>query len=300
MPVNEKDTKYARWLNGNLSPEELEALQSSGEQEDLEKIIRIVDDIDLPEYDVESAYSQFKSNRPQKKSKVRVLNTRWVMGIAASVLLIIAAIFLLRNQPKLLEAANQTNQTFAFSDGSDVILNDGSNIQFDEKKWAENRVVELTGEAFFSVESGGSFLVKTKNGTVEVLGTQFNVRSWGDKLYVECYEGKVRVKDGNESSELTRNQSVSIVDGQMTESEIIHQKPLWSTGASRFYNESLNEVFAELERQFDIKVNGQNINRTFEGVFTHSDLETALREICQPLGLKFTILEDRKSVSISE
>lgn len=300
MPSNEKDTKYARWLSGELSPEELEALQKSGELEDLTNIVRAVDDMALPAYDVEAAYGQLKANRSPRVAKVRRLNARWVMGLAASFLILAVAVFLLRNQTESIEAAPTTNELFAFSDGSNVILNDGSSIQFDEKNWAENREIELTGEAFFSVESGGSFVVKTKNGTVEVLGTEFNVRAWGDQFYVECYEGRVRVNSGNQSTELTQNQAVDISNGSMQESEITHQQPLWSTGVSRFYNERLTEVFAELERQFDVKVSSQTINRSFEGVFSHRDLETALREICQPLGLTFTISADKKSVTISE
>ena len=254
----------------------------------------------LPEYDVEAAYGHFKSKPREKTAKVRSLNTRWVIRIAASVLLIVAAVFLLRNQTETIEAALKTNQTFAFSDGSNLILNDGSSIRFDEKNWAENRVVELTGEAFFEVEPGGSFLVKTKNGTVEVLGTKFNVRAWGNKFYVECYEGKVRVNSGGRITELTQNQSVIISNEEITEAEITHQKPLWSTGSSRFYNENINEVFGELERQFDVKVNAPKMNRVFEGIFTHGNLETALREICRPLKLEFTISEDGKSVSVSQ
>ena len=300
MPDNEKDIKYARWLNGELSPKELDALQKSGELEDLENIIQTVDDMALPEYNVEAAYSQFKSNRPAKTAKVRRLNTRWVMGIAASLLVIVVAVFLLRNQTESIEAAPTKNQSFAFSDGSNVILNDGSNIQFDEGNWSENRVVELTGEAFFSVESGKSFLVKTTNGTVEVLGTEFNVRAWGDKLYVECYEGKVRIKGGNDSKEITQNESVNLVGTQLDKGEITHSRPLWSTGTSRFYGEDISEVFAELERQFNIKINSSVRNQPFEGIFTHKDLETAVREICVPSELNYSISEDKKSVTISE
>lgn len=300
MPDNEENTKYARWLNGELSPKELESLRKSGELEQLENIVRTVEDMTLPNYDVEAAYGQFNSDRSVKTAKVRMLNPRGIMRIAASLLLIVVAVFLLRNQTETIEAVPKTNQTFAFSDGSNVILNDGSSIRFDEKNWAENRVVELTGEAFFNVETGGSFLVKTKNGTVEVLGTEFNVRAWGNQFYVECYEGKVRVSSNGKFSELAQNQSINITTGQMTETEIAHQKPLWSTGTSRFYNENINEVFEELERQFDVKVNAPKINRVFEGIFTHDNLERALREICRPLKLKFTISEDGKSVSISQ
>ena len=57
-----------------------------------------------------------------------------------------------------------------FIDNSRVILNDGSSIKYDERKWGSERMVELKGEAFFEVEAGQLFQVETINGVVQVFG----------------------------------------------------------------------------------------------------------------------------------
>ncbi len=300
--MSEKDTLYARWLSGKISTEELEQLQKSGELQDLEKIIKAADDFTLPSYDTKQGYEHFKNNRQKKPAKVRRMNPLWIVGIAASLLLLITAWFLFfNNTNQQIIAKNGMNQDFRFEDGSNIVLNDGSSIFYNKGNWQEQRAVELEGEALFHVQKGKPFIVNTPNGKIEVLGTSFNVRAWGSNLYVECYHGKVRVTSKNQSAILSQNQSVNVVDGQMkTEQNIKHEKPLWSTGNSRFYEEDIQEVLAEIERQFDVKVNFKIANRSFSGAFRHDDLESALNNICKPLGIDYTISTDKKTVTIGE
>lgn len=298
--MNEKDTRYAKWLNGELDSSELERLQQSGELEELESIINVVDDLTLPNYNLEGAYQQFKSRHSAKEVKVVNLRRRkWAIGVAASLLLLVATLFLLNNSEQRVFAENNTTQEHTFIDGSSVVLNDGSAIRFDKNKWNAQRNVHLTGEAFFTVEKGNSFVVQTPNGQVEVLGTGFNVRAWGKKLYVECYHGKVRVKYNDQEAVLTKNESVNVSNGKMeAKGRFIHEEPLWSKGISRFNNENLNEVFAELERQYGVTVNTGALNRVFSGSFQHDDLKEAVNHICKPLGLQYTISDDGKVVFI--
>ena len=159
--------------------------------------------------------------------------------------------------------------------------------------------VIASGEAFFDVEGGSPFMVQTVNGTVEVLGTQFNVRAWGDQIQVECYEGKVGVTKGSQTSILERNDAVRISDKVETYA-ITHTQPMWETGSSRFYNENLVQVFEELERQFTVEVTNLVLNRTFTGIFTHQDLELALQEVCTPLKLTYELSADGKKVTITD
>lgn len=300
-----KDTLYARWLAGDLSPEEEQTLQASGELEELEAIINTADNLALPKYDTTDGFAQFKAKKmPPKTAKVRSLNTRriWPMiAAAASVLLLIyVGNLLLNSGPESIESGNLANLTHRFVDQTTVVLNDGSKLEYDESNWKQARSVKLKGEALFTVKKGNAFTVNTPNGTVEVLGTSFNVRAWGDKLHVECYEGKVRVRQNNQETILTPNQAVNVVNGQMKEQTITHQKPLWSTGNSRFYEEQLSTVFEELERQYDVKVNRSKIERPFSGNFQHDNLEAALNNICKPMGLKFEIAADGKTIEIKE
>lgn len=70
------------------------------------------------------------------------------------------------------------------SDGTEVILNAGSNLRFPVVFSLENRMVELNGEAYFKVKkSEKPFIVKTEEGEVKVYGTEFNVKSVGSGIF---------------------------------------------------------------------------------------------------------------------
>ena len=298
--MNEKDTLYARWLSGDLSPDELEKLKASGELEELETIIKVMDQATLPAYDLDGAYNQFKTSHPVKSAKVRSINRTFVLGIAAGIALLIAAFFLFRNPTKELYAQNKSTLEHKFQDGSEVVLNDGSTLRYKPGDWVEARTMELEGEAYFKVVKGNSFIVNIPNGQVEVLGTSFNVRARNKGLRVECFTGKVKVKGpAQDSIILTKGQAVVLKGGKLQDAVLEHQTPLWTQGTSRFYEEDLQTVFQELERQYDISVTAPSINKKFSGEFNHDALGKALLKICTPHNLEYKVSEDGKSVIIT-
>lgn len=72
-------------------------------------------------------------------------------------------------------------------------------------------------------------------------------------------------------------------------------------GESRFADVPVYEVFAELERQYNITIQASDFaGRRFSGVFIHNDLPYALRMVCEPLGLGYSIENDGRNVVISQ
>ena len=286
-----KDTLFARWLSGELTQEEQQQLQKGEALGDLEAIVKATDDLQLPKYDAEAAYAQFKKKQPiasKPTANVRSINIRLLLAVAATFAIVIVGYQLWDNRAVVSTAQMASTLHHTLPDQSEILLNDGSSIKYERSTWEANRTVALIGEAYFQVQKGSTFQVKTAKGIVEVLGTQFNVRAWGDKLHVECYEGSVRVTSRQQATTLTANQSVNVVNGQMGELEPLnHQQPLWSTGNSRFHEENINQVFAELERQYNVTVEAPTMNRPFSGSFRHDDLESALRAICLPMQLEY-------------
>ena len=296
-----KDTLYARWLSGELSKEEQQQLEGSAELADLEAIVGTADQLALPKYDAEAAYSQLKKNNPSKTAKVRSLNIREIMAVAAGLAILVFVTYFWNKGEIVTTAPLAKTSIHALPDQSRVVLNDGSSIKYVKDKWTTERNIQLVGEAFFNVQKGSSFQVQTANGIIEVLGTKFNVRAWGDKLHVECYEGSVKVSNQQQEITLKINQSVNVVRGRMEEKQSIsHQQPLWSTGNSRFYKENINEVLAELERQYAVKINAPIMSRLFNGTFRHDDLEGALKAICKPMQLTYEIDGTGRLITIEE
>jgi transmembrane sensor len=85
-------------------------------------------------------------------------------------------------------------------DGSEMVLNANSSIRF-KNKWgsSEYRKVWLEGEAFFLIDhkiNSQKFQVITKQLSVEVIGTEFNVNTRRSSTKVVLNTGKVKLKDG--------------------------------------------------------------------------------------------------------
>ena len=110
-----------------------------------------------------------------------------------------------------LMSTNEISHTTAFGeqkiielpDGSLVTMNSKSTIEFNPDSWESNRILNLSGEAYFKVKKGSQFTVNTTNGNVVVLGTEFNVNSSHNFFEVICYEGKVKVEKNHKDYILT-------------------------------------------------------------------------------------------------
>ncbi len=98
-------------------------------------------------------------------------------------------------------------------DLSQVKLNAQSRLTFNKKSWNKKREVVLDGEAYFKVAKGSKFSVITKDGTVTVLGTQFNVKHRDNYFEVVCFEGSVGVEYKESSVTLKPGYSFLIIDG---------------------------------------------------------------------------------------
>jgi hypothetical protein len=70
-------------------------------------------------------------------------------------------------------------------DGTSVWLNASTSITYPTVFNSESREVQINGEAYFEVkkDSRRPFLVRTKNTTVRVLGTYFNVNAYGKQQH---------------------------------------------------------------------------------------------------------------------
>lgn len=297
--MDKKDTLYARMLSGDLRQSEIDALKASGEWDELEKILKYTSELELPEYDKERTILNLKSSLKEKNTSNPKIHIYWKLSIAASFILLIASYFFLKTDMQSVEAAYGSTKVYQFADNSSLTLNDGSSIKFNEKKWDQQRMIELTGEAMFQVQKGKPFIVQTKMGAVEVLGTSFNVRNWGEKLTVDCYTGKVKVSSQNQEFILTKGESVEIFTeqkGKMT--TFSKQAPHWTNSISKFNKEKLNIVFEELERQYNIKISSPIFDTFFTGSITHTSLERALYQSCTPMGLSYKIDADQKNVTI--
>ncbi|MCF6185707.1 MAG: FecR domain-containing protein, partial [Bacteroidales bacterium] len=82
-------------------------------------------------------------------------------SIAAMLVFFVGFYSLLGNDAILNTAGFGEHKTLALLDGSQVILNSKSGLNYSKKDWKKNRDVYLNGEAFFEIKKGSKFNVKT-------------------------------------------------------------------------------------------------------------------------------------------
>jgi len=131
------------------------------------------------------------------------LRHAWKYAAAVLVIAGLTSLWLIqqhyRFEPRSWSAATRLGEVKRawLPDSSLVVMNAGSRLLYTEK---ENRVREvwLDGEAYFHVRhTGGNnrFIVHTYDKlSVEVLGTQFNVNSFGDKTTVVLEKGEISLQ----------------------------------------------------------------------------------------------------------
>lgn len=298
--MTDEETLYARYLSGELSPEEIKQLDQNGDREKLEKIIAMTDRFRLPEVDKSSGFKKLIAEKKNPPAKVIKMSStfRWISGIAAALLVALGIYHFTGDTLVELHTTYATTVHHDLPAGSIMMLNAGSQASYDQANWDNSRTIRLHGEAFFDVKQGARFEVITDLGTVQVLGTEFNVRTQGNILSVECYEGKVLITADTLQRIISAQQGIQIRNTtQMDEYTLDQVIPGWRKGRSIFRNAPIQEVLQELERQFDITVSSDITDMNFRGSFDNKNLEYAVNEIAQPLGIKATISPDGKKVT---
>lgn len=150
-------------------------------------------------------------------------------------------------------------------DGTKVLLNSDSKIKYPVKfiKGKKRQVELLYGEAFFDVSSsknnnGSEFIVSTKTQKINVLGTKFNVKSYGgdDVITTTLVEGKVKVENGENQILLFPNQQ-SKVDSNSAIIDVsdvdVFQQISWINGLFSFNDTSLEDIMHTLSRWYDLE-----------------------------------------------
>ena len=238
---------------------------------------------------IESSTDAKEVTLQQSTDNVRKLWRRSFIGIAASVAVLLAAVFLMSDNMEIITPFGE-NMVYTLPDNSKVSINAGTELSFDKNRWEANRKVNLNGEAFFEVEKGSKFTVVTNNGNVQVLGTKFNVYSRGDSFKVKCTEGRVEVTSANSREVLNAGDVVELSD-QTLEKIPFQAKIDWRQKSYSYRQAQLGEVFDEIERQFDVDIIVDDSVRgmSFTGPLETKDINKALYMVTWPMSLDFNV-----------
>ena len=289
-----QENYLAKWLNNELSEEEVAKFKESKEYASYKKLRDVTDTLTAPEFDMDKAWNNLNKRKSLQETKVIKLNPfKKYLGIAAAIVLVFTASYLYyANLNEKVYTQYAERAEVVLPDASEIKLNADSKISYSKKNWDNKRDVALDGEAFFKVAKGKRFTVTTDNGTVTVLGTQFNVENREDYFEVACYEGLVSVQHNNEKIKLPAGNSLIVVKGERRTMEIPKNgEPSWLSNESSFKSIPLKFVLDEFKRQFNMEISTQNIDtdQFFTGSFSNTDRDLALKSISAPSQIKFKL-----------
>jgi ferric-dicitrate binding protein FerR (iron transport regulator) len=299
-----QENYLAKWLNNELTEEELAVFKKSDEYTSYQRILEASKTMEAPSFDVENALQAMKNKRILQEPKVVQLKPfrRFLKVAAAVTIIMVGSYFYLSTLNENITTQFAENKEVILPDSSEIIMNADSKIAYSKKKWDTERNVSLNGEAFFKVAKGERFTVTTDHGTVAVLGTQFNVEGREGFFEVTCFEGLVSVTYKGSETKLPAGTSFMVVEGEIVPAEEPKNlNPSWMDNESTFKSIPLKYVLDEFQRQHNVKVKTQNIDlgKLFTGTFSNTNTDLALQSISVPSRIKFK-LEGNKVLFYAE
>jgi transmembrane sensor len=235
------------------------------------------------------------------ESKSRQLVPVW-MRIAAAAVLVIALTIpaFMRFYYRSVNCPAGRHSTVLLPDGSTIIMNASSTINYHPFWWKFSREVNLKGEAFFKVQKGIKFEVVSNLGKTSVLGTSFNIYARNSEYKVACFTGIVKVVPRNNTEThnqvvvLRPNDKATLTPGgsfTVERSQVDRTSASWIKNEFVFTSAPFAEVVAEIERQYGvtIKLSGKQ-DFLYTGNFTKREsIENVLTLICKPFDVKYFV-----------
>ncbi len=232
------------------------------------------------EGDIESSLNKLltKIEVPVIGTKKRKLSGYWMAAATIAAVLVGAGVFIFFSGDKTLNSgtvalveknnSKGTKSVLELGDGTKIWLNADSKLQYPSVFKGNTREVSLSGEAFFDVSKNAAkpFIIHLSNGTVNVLGTSFNIRAYDNENKVETSvaTGKVafipRYQDTGKKQDtlfITPDRKLKYIytaeELVISPSSAIEDKA-WTEGKLIFKSMTWEDIGMELERSFGKKI----------------------------------------------
>ncbi len=210
---------------------------------------------------------------------------------------------------RLVETRPGQQMNVNLPDGTKIVLNADSKLEFPEHFEDSIRLVRLTGEAFFDVAHDATkpFVIHTDSSYTQVLGTSFNLNAYSGAADAVLTVKRGKVLFGRFDSKqqliltvgmqgkLTYNKGVSETHATLGEEDV------WTDNTLAFSNEPLADVAKKIERWYGVSVNIQSNSLkslTVTGRYKGMNLEKVLNSLAFSTGLTYEV--KNKVVTIRE
>lgn len=147
--------------------------------------------------------------------------------------------------------------TIVLEDKTKVWLNANSKLIFPSRFTDVSRKVKIEGEAFFEVshEPERPFFVEAKGMDIKVLGTEFNVNAYTDRVRTTLSSGSVQLQSNEEIVRLRPGQYAQRSAQHLVVGNADLSKELaWKNGEFFFRKDNIVDIAYELSRWYDLEV----------------------------------------------
>lgn len=196
----------------------------------------------------------------------------------------------------------RTNLTL--SDGTEIWLNSGTQLDFPSEFTKKTREVFVNGEIFIDVahDPRVPFVVRAKDMDIRVQGTSFNISAYHDdtRKTVVLVEGKIEIETaGSNMTELVPNEKFEMIGSTiMKELVDVSDYVSWTKGILVFNEAPVSEILKKIGRYYnvqfesspDIKLN----DKVFSGkLFLSSNLDSVMTSVS---ALSSTVYQRENSI----
>jgi len=149
-------------------------------------------------------------------------------------------------------------------DGTRVHLNNNSTLIYPDNFGIRNRMVELSGEAYFMVahDKSRKFIVHTQDGDIAVYGTEFNVKTSMASIEedepsteIVLVKGSISVASKGKEQMMKPGQKWSVLKGQTSLADVdVEPYIAWNTGTFMFHDCTLEKLMKVLSMWYNLDV----------------------------------------------
>ena len=291
-------TTLSEWIDGKADfPEHIEG------RDTFEKIKKYSAQLETLDFDRSGVYKKIQEAKA-KKSQKTTTSYSFLLKIAAVFIATFGILAIVHQMSwQTTQTALAENTSVDLPDNSQVLLQPGSELSYNSLSWFATREVKLRGEAFFEVEKGETFSVKTKAGQVDVLGTKFNVKSTDSRLNVVCYEGRVKVTQNQTTEIINPNEFVILRDNTvLNKSKMLLNELPTETDYFQFIDEEFKTLLKDVERYYKVKISTENISVTkhFTGKLPKNNVEKALEIISKTFQLRYKSINENNFIFVDD
>ena len=221
----DKEKLLHKYLNNEATAAEIKLLTESPEYAGYVQLADAASGFEPPTANSDRNYRAIQENKTRRLAAATRNYRSTLYKIAAILVLLIAGYLFVSNLETTVTTDIAEKKSFELPDNSIVELNANSNLHYKKRNWNENRKLRLSGEAFFKVNKGSTFEVETSQGTVQVLGTQFNVFSRDSIFSVKCFEGLVNVSFKGSEIKLSAGNTIIVRNNELVRDCLLYTSP---------------------------------------------------------------------------